>query len=156
MLSLVLRKDVKKNPTKFLGNRLTDLEKRFVVVKRVGAWEIQSGSLGLADANSCSENGSTTRSYCRAQGTCIQYPVIKPEWKRIQKRMYRYGSPGGSGVKNPPANAGDSGFIPASGRSPGGGHGNPLQDSCLENPTDRGAWRGCSPWGSQNQASLSD
>ena len=45
-------------------------------------------------------------------------------------------------VKNPPANAGDirdMGFIPGSGRSPGGGHGNPLQYSCLENPMDRGA-----------------
>ena len=47
-------------------------------------------------------------------------------------------------VKNPPANAGDArdmGSIPGSGRSPGGGHGNALQCSCLENPTDRGAWR---------------
>ena len=44
-------------------------------------------------------------------------------------------------VKNPPANAGDLGSIPGSGRSPGGGHGNPLQHSCLENPMDRGAWR---------------
>ena len=46
-------------------------------------------------------------------------------------------------VKNPPANArgvGDTGSIPGLGRSPGGGHGNPLQYSCLENPTDRGAW----------------
>ena len=46
-------------------------------------------------------------------------------------------------VKNPPANAGDvrdAGSIPGSGRSPGGGHGNPLQYSCLENPLDRGAW----------------
>ena len=46
-------------------------------------------------------------------------------------------------VKNPPANAGDlrdSGLIPGSGRSPGGGHGNPLQYSCLENPMDREAW----------------
>ena len=45
-------------------------------------------------------------------------------------------------VKNPPANAGDvrdSGLIPGSGRSPGGGHGNPLQYSCLENPMERGA-----------------
>ena len=37
-------------------------------------------------------------------------------------------------------NAGDLGLIPGLGRSPGGGHGNPLQDSCLENPMDRGAW----------------
>ena len=47
-------------------------------------------------------------------------------------------------VKNPPANAGDvrdPGSIPGSGRSPGGGHGNPLQYSCLENPMDRGDWR---------------
>ena len=47
-------------------------------------------------------------------------------------------------VKNPTANAGDTrdmGSIPGSGRSPGGGHGNPLQYSCLENPMDRGAWR---------------
>ena len=46
-------------------------------------------------------------------------------------------------VKNPPANAGDTGdadWIPASGRSPGIGNGNPLQYSCLENPMDRGAW----------------
>ena len=43
-------------------------------------------------------------------------------------------------VKNPPANAGDLGSIPGLGRSPGEGHGNPLQYSCLENPTDRGAW----------------
>ena len=35
----------------------------------------------------------------------------------------------------------DMGSIPGSGRSPGGGHGNPLQDSCLENPMDRRAWR---------------
>ena len=44
-------------------------------------------------------------------------------------------------VKNPPANAGDAGSIPGSGRSPGGGNGNPLQYSCLENPRDRGAWQ---------------
>ena len=49
--------------------------------------------------------------------------------------------PGPAVVKNPPANAGDPGLIPGLGRSPGGGHGNPLQYSCLENPTDRGAWR---------------
>ena len=46
-------------------------------------------------------------------------------------------------VKNPPANTGDMRdvySIPGSGRSPGGGHGNPLQYSCLETPIDRGAW----------------
>ena len=47
-------------------------------------------------------------------------------------------------VKNLPAKAGDiraMGSVPGSGRSPGGGHGNPLQYSCLENPHRRGAWR---------------
>ena len=46
--------------------------------------------------------------------------------------------PGGSVVKNPPANTGDLGSIPGSGGSPGGGNGNLLQYSCLENPMDRG------------------
>ena len=47
-------------------------------------------------------------------------------------------------VKKPPANTGevrDAGLIPGSGRSPGGGNGNPLQYSYLENPMDRGAWK---------------
>ena len=43
-------------------------------------------------------------------------------------------------VKNLPANAGDAGSIPGSGRSPGVGNGNPLHCSCLENPMDRRAW----------------
>ena len=58
-------------------------------------------------------------------------------------------------VKNLPTNAGDvrgevqtlGGKIPGSGRSPRGGHGNPLQYSCLENPMDRGAWRTMVPRG---------
>ena len=52
--------------------------------------------------------------------------------------------PGGSVIKNPPANAEDArvtGSIPGSGRSPGERHGNPLQYSCLESPMDRGVWR---------------
>ena len=47
-------------------------------------------------------------------------------------------------VKNPFANAGDirdMGSIPGSGKTPGGGHGNPLQYSCLENSMDRGTWQ---------------
>ena len=47
-------------------------------------------------------------------------------------------------AKNPPINAGDvrdMGLVPGSGRSPAGGHRNPLQYSCLENPMDRGLWR---------------
>ena len=55
--------------------------------------------------------------------------------------MLLEGFPDGSAVKNPPANAGDAGLIPGSGRSLGGWHGNPLQYSCLENPIDRGSWQ---------------
>ena len=54
--------------------------------------------------------------------------------------MNLWGFLGGSVVKNLPANAGDvrdMGLIPGSGRSPGGGHDNPLQYSCMENPMDR-------------------
>ena len=48
--------------------------------------------------------------------------------------------PGGSDSKESACNAGDLGSIPELGRSPGGGHGNPLQYSCLENHMDRGTW----------------
>jgi len=51
------------------------------------------------------------------------------------------GFPGCAVVKNSPAKAGDTGSIPGLGRSPGGGSGNPLQCSCLENSMDRGAWQ---------------
>ena len=51
-----------------------------------------------------------------------------------------WGFPGGSVVKNLPANAGDPDSIPGSGRSPGEGNRNPFQYSCLENSMDRGAW----------------
>ena len=59
-------------------------------------------------------------------------------------------------IKNPPANTGDvrdMGLIPELARSLGGGHGNTLQYSCLENPMDRGAWR-VQSIGSQSQAQL--
>ena len=58
----------------------------------------------------------------------------------IYTLLGKIGSLGGSVVKNPPANAGDLGSIPGSGRSPGEGNGNPLQYSCLGNPMDGGAW----------------
>ena len=48
--------------------------------------------------------------------------------------------PGGTVVKNPPANTGDVGSTPSLGRLPGGGKGNPFQYSCLGNPMDKGAW----------------
>ena len=73
------------------------------------------------------------RLYCRSP--CIFECVLS---------IHSLGFPGDAVVKNLPASvgdAGDSGLIPGSGRSPGGGNGNPLQYSCLENSMDRGAWR---------------
>ena len=56
-------------------------------------------------------------------------------------KTFLLGFPGGSVVRNPPANVGDAGSIPGLRRCPGEGNGNPLQYSCLENPMDRGAWQ---------------
>ena len=55
--------------------------------------------------------------------------------------MFTSTFPGGSVVKNLPANARDAGLTPGLGRSPGEGNGEPLQYSCLGNPMDRGVWR---------------
>ena len=66
------------------------------------------------------------------------------------------GFPGGSVSKESTCNAGDLGSIPALGRSPGGGHGNPLQYSCLENPMDRGAWWATVYRVTKNRTQLSD
>ena len=57
------------------------------------------------------------------------------------------GFPGGSGSKESTCNAGDLGSIPGLGRSSGGGHGNPLQYSSLENPHRQRSLVGYSPWG---------
>ena len=64
--------------------------------------------------------------------------------------------PGGSVVKNPPANAGDMGSIPGSGRSPEEGNGDPLQYSCLGNPMDRRAWHATVHGLQKSQTQLSD
>ena len=66
------------------------------------------------------------------------------------------GFPGGSVVKNPPANAGDLGLIPGLERSPGEGNGYPLQYSCLENPMDRGAWPSAVHGATKSETGLND
>ena len=69
--------------------------------------------------------------------------------------MYIYGF----AVKNLPANAGDvrdMGWILGLGRSPGGGHGNPLQYSCLKNSVDRGGWQATVDGVTKSQTQLSD
>ena len=68
--------------------------------------------------------------------------ILLPCFQRSLK--YIKGFPGGSVVKNLPANAEDTSLIPDPGRSPGGRHGNQLQYSCLENPMEKG---GYGTWG---------
>ena len=65
---------------------------------------------------------------------------VTKSWTRLSDFHFRLGFPCSSDGKESTRNAGDLGSIPGSGRSPGGGHGNQLQYSCLENPMDRGAW----------------
>ena len=64
--------------------------------------------------------------------------------------------PGGSVVKNPPANARNPGSIPGVGRSPGEGNDNPLQYSSLGNPMDRGAWQSIAHRVAKSQTQLSN
>ena len=67
----------------------------------------------------------------------------------VTKQQAQWGFPGGSVVKNPPANA-DVGSIPEWRKSPRG-HSNSLQYSCLENPMDRGAWQATVPGAAKSQ-----
>ena len=69
---------------------------------------------------------------------CFHLSTATIDWLLVP--VLQLGFPGGSVVKNPPANAEDMGSIPGSGRAPGGGKGNRLQHSCLGNPMDRGTW----------------
>ena len=63
-------------------------------------------------------------------------------FKELKERLPGQGGfPGSADGKESTCDAGDPGSIPELGRSPGGGHGNPFQYSCLENLMDRGAWR---------------
>ena len=70
--------------------------------------------------------------------------------------ILEYSFPSGSDSEESTCNAGDLGSIPGLGRSLGGGHGNPLQYSCLENPMDRGAWRVTVHGVSKSQTGLSN
>ena len=62
-------------------------------------------------------------------------------WYTLSPALFVFCFPGGSDSKESACSVGDLGSIPGLGKRPGGGHGNPLQYSCPENPRDRGAWR---------------
>ena len=88
----------------------------------------------------------TTRLQCRIPR--FDSWVRKIPWKRDRLPTLVFtGFPGGSAGKESACNAGDLGLISGLGRAPGGGHGNPLQYSCLENPHGQRSLVDYSPWG---------
>ncbi|CAI9172850.1 unnamed protein product [Rangifer tarandus platyrhynchus] len=124
-------------------------------------WEGEgwTGRLGLVDAdylewinNEVLSTGnyaqypviSHSERMCIVQCMCITDLLYSRDWHNIVNQLYfNKGFPGGSEVKNLPANAGDARdavSISGLGRYLGAGDGNPLQYSCLENSMDRGAW----------------
>ena len=82
---------------------------------------------------------------------------LKEQWVDVHTLLCtKQGFPSGSDSKKSACNVGNQDSIPGSGRSPGGGHGNPLQYSCLENSMDRGAWRATIHGVTKSQTRLSD
>ena len=102
----------------------------------LGTYHVTGASPGIMTKTATSLQGKRESCQHRITAKCAN---------ALLKDQTSYGGfPGGPLVKSPPASAGDagdSGEIPGSGRSPGEGNGNPLQYSCLGNPMDRGAWR---------------
>ena len=103
-----------------------------------------------------SVNDSTTPTNCfrlaKLQNSSSGHRFALLDFTTVRLR----GFPGGSDGKESAYNAGDSGSIPGLGRSPGEGNGNPLQYSCLENPTHRGAWQATVHGVTKNQTQLSN
>ena len=83
---------------------------------------------------------STQKPHTDVYSSCIPNSRKLGATEMSFRRWMAAAPPGGWAVKNLPANAGDSGLIPESGRSPGEGNDKSLQYSCLINPRDRGAW----------------
>ena len=89
------------------------------------------------------------------EGTVLEAAVLARFTVELQWANSCQSFSGGSAVKNPPANTGDTG-IPGSERSPGEGNGNPLQYSCLKNSMDRGVWWVTVQGVTKSQIQLSD
>ena len=108
-------------------------------------------------SNSCiTQAFSISVSFFLRDSLCTHHTYARKTRRKMGKILRIVGFPGSSLVKTPPANAGDAGSIPGLGRSPGGGNGNPLQYSCLENPMDIGAWRATVHGVTKSQRQLSN
>ena len=94
------------------------------------------------------EKNKITRFLPAMQETVVRFLWREDPWRRDRlPTPVLLGFPGGSVSKESACNAGDLGSISGLGRSPGGGHGKPLQDSCLENLHGQRSLESCSPWG---------
>ena len=131
------------------GNRATECIRKEASVRRPHRDHCQEPQARVLRAeNSAAILGEDQLTRSRASSNCLRR--IRWNCKGWQ------GFPGGSVVKNPPANAGEAGSTPGSGRSPGKRDGNPFQYSCLENPMDREAWRATFYGITKSQTRLSD
>ena len=104
-----------------------------MVTRQPGSWPHQTQNLPTVGSQSSSLQGCGNK--------CLLFNLCAHVCFTVY--IYIWASQVALVVKNPPAKGRDKrdpGFIPGLQRSPGGGHGNPLQCSCLENPMDRGAW----------------
>ena len=103
-------------------------------------------------------------SLCCKVSLCCLFILYRSSFVSANPKFLIYPSPicrfctytGDLVIKKSTCNAGDTGLIPGSGRSPGRGNGNLLQYSCLRNPMDRGAWRATVHGVAKSQTRLSD
>ena len=103
-----------------------------------GAWDLDEWASVVPPCSGSRVLTRTTREV--PELAAFLYTNNELSEKEVGKTTPFMGFPGGSDGKESSCSAGDLGLIPLLGRSPRGGHGNPLQYSCLENPMDRGAW----------------
>ena len=115
---------------------------RQILYNRAYVWNLENNGInafiGKAEIVA---NRKQTRGYQGGPGTNWEieidvYTLLCIKYKTNEELSF----PGGSEGKASASTAGDLGLVPGSGRSPGEGNGNPLQHSCLENPTDGGDW----------------
>ena len=97
--------------------------------------------VAISFSRGSSQPRDQTRVSCIAGGFFTDWGTREVLRAKIRSKYRQKDLPRWLSGKESTYNAGDLGLIPGSGRSPGEGNGNPLQYSCLENPTDRGAWR---------------
>ena len=120
--------------------------------------KLRSGPPSQPVVSSLASSGHQSSAQLTLRPTCSSRNLPTDEQsKRGNGKMWsQRGFPGGRVVKDPPANARYAGLIPGSGRSPGGGHSNPRQYSCLETPMDRGAWWAAVHGVTESRTQLSD